>query len=93
MAQDLAGRLRRCSNVEARQLAEGSVIVDMRTGQCYRLNRVGAEIWSLLDRPLAIPEICASIADRYQRSLTAIEPEITAMIEHLAREKLVEPVE
>ena len=84
-------KLRRRSGVETRPLPQGALLVDMSTGRCYRLNRVGAEIWSMLDVPSALPEICEGIATRYQRPPDLIQPEIRELVEHLMKEQLIEP--
>ncbi len=85
-----AGRLKRSASVETRRLKEGIVVVHMGTGQCYRLNRVGTEVWSLLDRPSTLSEISTSIAERHNRPASSVEPEIRELLEHLVRERLIE---
>jgi hypothetical protein len=85
-------KLRRRSGVETRKLAQGAaVLVDMKTGRCYRLNRVGAEIWSMLESPSAEGDICESVAARYGRSVDAIEHEVHDLVQHLTNEQLIEP--
>jgi Coenzyme PQQ synthesis protein D (PqqD) len=85
-------KIRRRNAVETRPLPQGAVLVDMQTGQCYRLNRVGAEIWSMLERPSALREICESVAARYGRPSASIEDEVRELVDHLTKEQLVEPV-
>jgi hypothetical protein len=84
-------KLRRRSGVETRPLPQGAVLVDMTTGRCYRLNRVGAEIWAMLEPPAALGEICAGVATRYGRPVDAIELEVRDLVEHLTKEQLIEP--
>jgi len=86
--------LTRRSAVEGRPLPAGSgaVLVDMSTGRCFRLNRVGNEVWGMLGEGLTMREICARVAGRYQLPTTRIESEVMALVAQLAREGLVEPV-
>ena len=64
----------------------------MNTGHCFRLNRVGAEIWAMLTSPLAVDEVCAQIATRYGKSVVQIDTEVRALFDLLIREHLVETV-
>ena len=84
-------RLMQRSGIETRPLTPGALLVDMNTGRCYRLNRVGAEIWSLLRTPLALPEICAEIAGKYAREAEQLESDVRALVAHLVTERLIEP--
>lgn len=85
-------KLRRRSGVETRKLPQGAVLVDMGTGRCYRLNRVGAEIWAMLESPSALGELCEGVATRYRRSVDAIEQEVRDLVEHLTKEQLIESI-
>jgi hypothetical protein len=81
----------RRKDVETREVPQGAILVDMETGRCFRLNRVGAEVWSILEAPVAAAEICERIAVRYQKPVEQINLEVRALIDHLLREKLLEP--
>jgi hypothetical protein len=45
--------------VVTRRLPDKTVLLDQITGECYELNRVGAEVWSLLNGERTLEEICA----------------------------------
>jgi hypothetical protein len=87
-------RLIQRRGIETRPLPQGALLVDMETGRCYRLNRVGAEIWELLRRPLAVGEVCAAVAQKYERDAEAVDrdvrEDVLEHLAHLARERLVE---
>lgn len=72
-------------------MPRGAILVDMETGRCYRLNHVGAEIWTMLESPSGLGEICASVAERYGRPVDAIQHEVRDLVEHLTKERLLEP--
>jgi hypothetical protein len=82
--------LRQRNGVEARPLPRGALLVDMNTGQCFRLNRVGAEIWTMLTSPTTASEVSARIATRYGKPVAQIDLEVRALLELLVREQLVE---
>jgi hypothetical protein len=82
--------LRQRNGIEARPIAQGALLVDMNTGRCFRLNRVGAEIWTMLQSPLAVREVSTQIATRYGKPIAQIDSEVRALCELLIRERLVE---
>jgi hypothetical protein len=83
-------RLTQRNGIETRPLPKGAILVDMNTGRCYRLNQVGAEIWGLLRRPIALAEICLEVAKTYGQSPDAVEDDVQQLVAHLATEQLVE---
>jgi hypothetical protein len=80
--------------VETRPLrAGGAVLVDLNTGKCVRLNRVGAEVWALLERPAAVSTIHQQIRDRYGIPPEQAETDVIGLIDQLLREELVDRIE
>ena len=63
----------------------------MNTGRCFKLNRVGAEIWAMLAAETSLGEICTRVAERYRLGPERIEEEVRVLIEQLRSENLVEP--
>lgn len=85
-------RLTQRSGIETRPMAnKGAILVDMTTGRCYRLNRVGAEIWALLRAPLAASEICAEVAKKYEPPPATLEGDVRALVAQLLASQLAEP--
>jgi hypothetical protein len=87
--QSPSGRLRQRSGVEARPFPKGALLVDMGTGRCFRLNKVGAEIWTMLALPRSLDDICKDVAERYQQPIDTVHNEIRELVDALAREQLV----
>jgi hypothetical protein len=84
-----AARVKQRSGVEARPFPKGALLVDMGTGRCFRLNRVGAEIWTMLTEPRALEEVCRDVAARYRKPVEDIAGEIRALVAALTRENLI----
>ena len=83
--------LKQRNGIETRPLPQGAVLVDMNTGHCFRLNRVGAEIWTILESPLAVGEVSDQIATRYEKPVAkSIQRSARWSIELLIREQLIE---
>jgi hypothetical protein len=51
-------------------LAEGAVILDLKSGVYYGLDEVGTYIWSLIQEPRLLSEIAAAVLAEY-----AVEPD------------------
>ena len=51
-------RLWRRPSVVSRRLPDKTVLLDGVSGQCYELNRLGAEVWGLLDGEKTLEQIC-----------------------------------
>jgi hypothetical protein len=83
-------RLTQRRGIETRPFPQGALLVDMDTGKCYRLNRVGAEIWELLRQPVGVTELCAEVAKKYERGAETLEGDVRELVAHLVKEKLVD---
>jgi hypothetical protein len=82
-------RLVQRSDVETRPYDKGAMLVDMGSGQCYRLNRVGADVWALLKQPVALADVIATLGARYEISRATLEQDVRALVEHLLAQALV----
>jgi hypothetical protein len=90
----LQNPLKQRAGVEARPLPQGALLVDMNSGHCFRLNRVGAEIWTMLHTPLSVDEVCARIAARFRKPVDQIDIEVRALVVQLINEELLDsPIE
>jgi hypothetical protein len=85
-------RVRRRAGIEMRSLPKGALLVDLNSGRCFRLNPVGAEIWSLLSETVACGDVYAAIARRYQLPAAQAEAEVGALLGELLGGELVELV-
>lgn len=85
-------RLKRGSAVQSRAVDDGAVLIDMRTGICFELNRVGGEIWSILQTPVAVSTICDSLAATYRVTRLKVESDVNQLLMELLRVGLVEAV-
>ena len=96
-------RLRPVADVSARVLdqdggagaaigaGDRAVLVNLRNGQCWELNRLGHEIWQLLATPggASVSEIVATLARRYPVPLDTLRADVIALAETLRREGLL----
>jgi hypothetical protein len=66
-----------------------AVIIDFDTGNYYSLDRVGTEIWGLIQRSASVGDIRESLCARYNGSRKEIERAVYEFVEGLQRENLV----
>jgi Coenzyme PQQ synthesis protein D (PqqD) len=49
--------------VLCRRLPDKALLLDGVSGRCYELNRLGAEVWSLLDGERTLEEVCGCLQE------------------------------
>jgi hypothetical protein len=79
----------RRADVLARDIPEGAVLVDMMSGQCWELNRIGAALWSLLESPVSLRQVCDVLLTRYEADADTVQRDVMALATDLARAGLV----
>jgi hypothetical protein len=83
------GKLVTNPTVVSQETNEGAVLLEMTTGDCFELNRVGAEIWGALSRGEPLPVLVAALARRYDVPAATIEADANALIAALRGRGLV----
>ena len=76
--------------VAAREIADGAVLVNVNSGGCFELNRVGFEIWQLLQKKTTISEICEALAGRYPVARDTLATDARDLIQSLVHAGLVD---
>lgn len=82
----------RRSNAVARDVGAGvTVILDLDDGVYYRIDAVGAALWTLLEvRPLTIEELTRSIVAEHEVETEGCRRDVLAFIDEMATAGLVE---
>jgi hypothetical protein len=70
----------------------GALLVDLRSGVCFELNRTGVEVWNLLGGGASIRSLCETLAARYDVPDETIAADVTSIVEALKRQELVHPL-
>ena len=71
-------------------LAGEAAILDLKSGEYYGLNAVGARIWNLIQEPKAVSAVLSVIVAEYNVAPDRCERDLVALIEELAAKGLVE---
>ena len=57
--------VRRTGRVSFTRLHDEMLAMDEAAGYCYALNGSGTRIWELLDKPVKVEAICASLQEEF----------------------------
>jgi hypothetical protein len=71
-------------------LAGEAVILSLRTGMYYGLDRVGARIWALLGAPMRVRDICDAIVGAYEVDPDRCERDVVAFLQQLVTRELID---
>ena len=74
----------------ASDLAGETVLLSMKTARYYGLADVGARIWSLLQSPVTVSEICRVVRSEYDVAPDTCQTDVGRFLEELATHELIE---
>jgi hypothetical protein len=57
--------VQRARRVVFTALDEDWLALDAESGYCYNLNEVAGRVWELMDRPIAIRDLCGQLSREY----------------------------
>ena len=66
-----------------------TVIVNLNTGNYYSLDKIGVEIWTLIEKHIPLHEIIEDISHRYQGQRSLIEHSVIQLVNELNKENLI----
>ena len=70
----------------------GSMIVDLKSGHCWRLNRVGTEVWTCFQKGDSPSKIVEALLSRYDIGRATIEADVDKVVRDLTGHGLLMPV-
>jgi hypothetical protein len=65
------------------------VALNIENGTCYGLNAVGSQIWTLLENPIRIGDICEKLLTEYDVEPATCEREVLELLEELRIEDII----
>jgi hypothetical protein len=71
-------------------LGDEAVILGGESGQYFGLNHVGARIWELLQQPVRVASICATVCDEYDVSAEQCERDVIGLLTELHAKGLLD---
>jgi hypothetical protein len=79
-------------DVVTREIDEGLLLVNLRTGLTWKVNQVGAEICRRLDGATDVATIVAELDRRYQVGAETLRRDVDALLGALQQQGIVHPV-
>ncbi len=65
------------------------VMMDVKSGNYYNLDRIGAAIWRQLENPIGFEALCQDLHRHYDAPLGSIRQDVAALLSELLTHKLV----
>ncbi len=71
-------------------LGAEAAILHLGSGVYYGLNPVGARVWTLLQEPVVVQRLHETLVAEYDVEPDRLQRDLTALLDHLAVEGLIE---
>jgi hypothetical protein len=71
----------------------GLVLMEVNTGDCFELNRVGAEIWRGLSNGDTLADVITALARKYDVPAATLDADAHALLDDLLRRGLLSPAQ
>jgi Coenzyme PQQ synthesis protein D (PqqD) len=85
--------VRRRSDVTVRIIQSGgALLIDMTSGRCWQLNRLGADFLAQIDSEKALGQVCDTLGSRYDVPREVLERDLCRLAQELVDAGLVERV-
>jgi hypothetical protein len=78
------------AEVAVRSTPSGAIIVNLATGQCWQLNRIGADLFEQIKTERTIGDVCDALKNRYAISRDVLERDICRLTEELLEAGLID---
>ncbi|MEA2696692.1 MAG: hypothetical protein QOI66_963 [Myxococcales bacterium] len=75
--------------ITAQRMEAGAVLMDAATGECFELNRVGAEVWEQIASGGDMTKVVTVLANRYGVAEARISADIAKLIDEMLARGLV----
>jgi len=68
------------------------VLMSVDQGFYFGLDAIGRDIWTRLEKPVRVADLCTALADDYQGDPAVIEQDVMDLLHRLAGRKLISVV-
>jgi len=89
MAEVVERQLLANPSVSSERMVSGAVLIDATTGECFELNRIGAEVWEQIVNGTEITEVITILTRRYGVAENRITSDVGRLIDQLMARGLV----
>ena len=86
-------RIRRADRLQAGQVDDEVVMIDIDSGKYYGLDPIGSFIWNHLATPIRIADLCTLLGQRYTVEAERCQREVLALLEQMQERDMLIVVE
>ena len=73
----------------AADVGDEAVILDIQSGYFFQLNRTAARIWALLESPISVGDLCASMAESHSVDPALCRDDVVEFIADMRERELI----
>jgi hypothetical protein len=81
------------SELRAAVVGDKVVILSIRAGAYFGLNRRGSDIWNMLAAPQRVAQVCDALSQRYEVEREILNREVIAFAQALIERRLLQVVD
>ena len=89
---NLQSTISKGSELLASEMDGEVVMMSIENGKYYGMNKLGSEIWKMIDAPVQVADICQTLGKTFSVEQSTCETEVLDFVNHLAKEKLIKTV-
>ena len=78
------------AEVLSSELGTEHVLLNLRDGMYYGLEAVGSEVWTLLQRPITVAEICRVVSETHDVEPERCRADVIRLLSDMAERRLVD---
>ncbi|HLK91579.1 MAG TPA: PqqD family protein [Polyangia bacterium] len=82
--------VRRRAEVTVRNTSNGALLIDLATGKCWQLNRIGADFIEAIETDRSLQAVCDALRDRYDVPPEVLERDLCRLSQELSDAGLIE---
>ena len=79
----------RSDSVLSADTGEKMIIMGLKQEDCYLLNEIGSRIWTLLEQPRSVAEVCALLQEEYDVRPDICQRTVLAFLNELQVETML----
>ncbi len=82
--------VQRCDGFVTAEIDDEVAMLNIEKGTCYGLNKVGSQIWELIEAPKRVGDICDSLLQKFEVERSLCERQVLDLLEELRAEGMVQ---
>jgi len=85
----LEDRVQRADEVLFSEMGDEVVMMSIEQGRYYALDDISTRVWSMIERPLAVSELCEKLTEAYDVSAAECRQDVLELLRRLNHHGLI----